>query len=120
MHDQKQKAYIREFVIQEKNRSRNNKASHFLRTKKLNNVSLTKIEKRMNSPPTCLCALEAFNGSNLMGIKRRIIDIGKNYFFLFAKIVSEKYQFGYQKTQNFMLISSSMMPTEKNAPYQRI
>jgi hypothetical protein len=78
--------------------------SHFFfRNKK---VSFTKFEKEdepMNSPPTrSLCALEAVNVSNLMGIKGRIKDIGKNYFFLFAKIVSEKYQFGYIKRRKIL------------------
>jgi hypothetical protein len=76
---------------------------------------------------------EGFNVSNLMGIKRRMIDIGKKITFTFCKmfenvhffafafkvckkcyydlknIFLEKYQYGY--TQNFMLISNSLMPT---------
>jgi hypothetical protein len=34
----------------------------------------------------------------------------QNFFFL------EKYQYGYQKTQNFMLISNLLMPAFRNAP----
>ncbi len=82
------------------------------------------------------CTLGGFNVSNLMGIKRRMIDIGKKItfyflqnvwkctvFFAFAfkvckkcnydpkKFFLAKYQYGYKKTQNFMLISNSLMPT---------
>jgi hypothetical protein len=31
-------------------------------------------------------------------------------------IFLEKYQYGYPKMQNFMLISNSLMPTKTNAP----
>jgi hypothetical protein len=34
-----------------------------------------------------LCTIEGFNVSNLMGIKRRMIDIGKKITFYFLQIV---------------------------------
>ncbi len=87
--------------------------------------------------PICsICTIGGFNVSNLMGIKRRMMDIGKKITFYFLqndclKMYSffricikcmqkvllwpknffiETYQYGYQKTQNFMLISNSLMP----------
>ncbi len=72
--------------------------------------------------------LGGFNVSNLMGITRRMIDIGKVFenvqffshlHFKIAKsaIMTQKNFFfkhinmGIKKTQNFMLISNSLMPT---------
>jgi hypothetical protein len=82
------------------------------------------------------CTLGGFNVSNLMGITRRKIDIGKKItfyflqnvwkcavFFAFAFKVCKKCYYdpkknflkniimGIKKTQNFMLISNSLMPT---------
>jgi hypothetical protein len=70
-----------------------------------------------------------------------MIDIGKKLLFTFCKMFEnvqffshlhlkyaksafmtqqnfflEKYQYGYKKTQNFMLISNSLMPAFKNVP----
>jgi hypothetical protein len=64
-----------------------------------------------------------------------MIDIGKKITLTFCKMfenvqflhlkygrsaimtpkIIEKYQYGFQKTQNFMLISNSLMPALKNA-----
>ncbi len=85
--------------------------------------------------------LGGFNISNLMGIKRGMINIGRKItlYFLqnvwkcavfshfhtkFAKstimtqnnFFPDKYQYGYRKTQNLTLISNSLMQTEKKAP----
>ncbi len=82
------------------------------------------------------CRVGGFNVSNLMGITRRKIDIGKKItfyflqnvwkctvFFAFAFKVCKKCYYdpkkfflkniimGIKKTQNFMLISNSLMPT---------
>ncbi len=82
------------------------------------------------------CTLGGFNVSNLMGIKRRMIDIGKKItfyflqnvwkctvFFAFAfkvckkcyydpkKLLLENINMGNQKTQNFVPISKTLMPT---------
>ncbi len=88
------------------------------------------------TPKSQTYTVGGFNVPNLMVIKRRMIDIGKKItfyflqnvwkctvFFAFAVKVRkkcyydpkifflEKYQYGYKKTQNFMLISNSLMPT---------
>jgi hypothetical protein len=90
---------------------------------------------------TSSCTLGGFNVSNLMGITRRKIDIGKKITFYFQQmfqnvqffshlhlkyaksdiITQKKFSLkniimGIKKTQNFMLISNSLMPTETNAP----
>jgi hypothetical protein len=83
-----------------------------------------------------LCTLGGFNVSNLMGITRRMIDIGKKITFYFLQMF-ENVQFfshlhfkiaksaimtptifflksiimGIKNTQNFMLISNSLIPT---------
>jgi hypothetical protein len=44
---------------------------------------------------------------NLIGIKRRMIDIGKKITF---------FNMGIKTTQNFMLISNSLMPAFRNVP----
>jgi hypothetical protein len=86
--------------------------------------------------------LGGFSVSNLMGIKRRTIDIGNKITFYFfqnvwkctvfshlhvkfaksvitvwhkKKLFSWKHQYGYHVTQNFMLISNSLMPNLKSA-----
>ncbi len=51
--------------------------------------------------------VQFFSHMHLKSSKSAIMT--KKRFFL------EKYQYGYKKTQNFMLISSSLMPAFKNA-----
>jgi hypothetical protein len=81
------------------------------------------------------CAIGGFNVSNLMGTKRRMIDIGKKITFYFLQnvwkctvcshlhlkyaesaIMTQKNLFlksinMVSKKQNFMLISNTLMPT---------